>query len=121
MPADPKPSAWAMERAYDVVREHHATGPHVAPDVGDIARALDAAREEGILEGHRRAVEGTAIASIHKAVAAERAEVVAWLRKDAQRLIEEALPHAPCYPAIALRQSADAIKRGDHHNPKEPK
>ena len=74
----------------------------------DIAEAIAAAE----LRGHTRAVNETAIASIHKAVAAERAAVVAWLRLDS----EESTNDTVAYTAARL---ADEIERGDHHFPKE--
>lgn len=91
-------------------------------DVEDIAAALDAAE----LRGHTRAVESTALASIHKAVAAERAAVVAFLRSDLDRLwaagndprMSDAY-HALVLgirEAVALR--ADIIERGEHHEVK---
>jgi hypothetical protein len=65
-------------------------------DVEDIAAALDAAE----LRGFDRAVNETAIASIHKAVAAERAAIVRWLRDQ------------------DWGDASVAIEAGDHH-PKE--
>ena len=68
---------------------------------------LDAAEQRGF----DRAVHSTAIASIHKAVAAERAAIVAWLRTAA----------AGCgaYSGASFDIAAGKIEAGDHH-PKEP-
>lgn len=67
-----------------------------------IAEAIAAAE----LRGHQRAVEETAIASIHKAVAAERAAVVAWLRTAA----------AGCgaYSGVSFDIAAGKIEAGAH-------
>jgi hypothetical protein len=75
--------------------------------IDGVAEALDAAE----LRGHRRAVNETAILSIHKAVAAERAAVVAYLNTLAT-LYKEPIPGF-------ILGAAQVIERGLHH-PKEP-
>jgi len=74
------------------------------------ARALDAAE----LRGHTRAVEETAIASVHKAVAAERAAVVAWLRESAMS------DDFDGYEMRLLQERANLIERGDHREEPTP-
>lgn len=75
------------------------------------ARALDAAE----LRGHTRAVEETAIASIHKAVAAERAAVVAWLHAEVDAALSMRMPAR----ASTFLAAAEAIERGDHRPEEE--
>lgn len=83
--------------------EQIALARRVPYSVRDIAEAIAAAE----LRGHTRAVQETAIASIHKAVAAERAAVVAWLRRVSN------------VGRVATADDyADEIEAGDHH-PKE--
>lgn len=65
-----------------------------------LAAMLDAAE----LRGHQRAVSETAIASVHKAVAAERAAVVRHLRE-----------WASVGRIASADDYADEIERGDHH------
>jgi hypothetical protein len=128
-----------LTRALDAAREEgreacHADRDHAEADrraeyaarLGiDTAATWDDILGAAILEGHRRAVEETAIASIHKAVAAERAAVVTWLRAEADRCAvacEQRRSHDAGVAMVALRARADAIERGDHHhNPKELK
>jgi hypothetical protein len=69
------------------------------------ARALDAAE----LRGHTRAVNETAIASIHKAVAAERAACVRRLRE-----------WASVGRVATANDYADEIERGDHREETTP-
>lgn len=66
--------------------------------------------------GFDRAVNETAIASIHKAVAAERASVVAWLRAEAERCAAACArgSHDAWIGMVVLRARADAIERGEH-------
>lgn len=80
-----------------------ALAKRVPYSVRDIAEAIAAAE----LRGHQRAVEETAIASIHKAVAAERAAVVKRLRE-----------WASVGRVATADDYADEIEAGDHH-PKE--
>ena len=68
-----------------------------------IAEAIAAAE----VRGHTRAVESTAIASIHKAVAAERAAVVRRLRE-----------WASVGRVATADDYADEIEAGDHHEVK---
>ena len=75
--------------------EQIALAKRVPYSVRDIAEAIAEAEERG----HTRAVESTAIASIHKAVAAERAAVVAHLRTGGR----------------TANEYADAIEARDHH------
>jgi hypothetical protein len=100
------PSEWALELAQAVERSICTPGPR--PDSAVVrahAEALDAAE----LRGHTRAVESTAIASIHKAVAAERAAVVKWLRRVAN------------VGRVATADDyADEIEAGDHHKETKP-
>ena len=65
-----------------------------------IAEAIAAAE----LRGHTRAVQETAIASIHKAVAAERAAIVMRLRE-----------WASVGRVATADDYADEIEAGDHH------
>lgn len=78
MSAD-EPTEWAVGQAraqgpslrlWEAEARYGADIDHRERMVAKLARILDAAREEG----HRRAVEETAIHSIHKAVAAARAD-----------------------------------------------
>ena len=98
-------------------------GPSATPTVTLVAEALDAAE----LRGHTRAVNETAIASIHKAVAAERAAIVACLRAGAavaDHQIEECRTlHPEDYTSLRWEREtcinyARQIEAGDHH-PKE--
>jgi hypothetical protein len=70
-----------------------------------VAEALDAAE----LRGHTRAVEETAIASIHKAVEAERAACVRRLRE-----------WASVGRVATANDYADEIERGDHREETKP-
>ena len=70
----------------------------------------DADIDAAELRGHTRAVNSTAILSIHKAVAAERAAVVAWLRDGGDACTTVGREY--------MRSAADEIEAGDHH-PKE--
>lgn len=111
MPSEPSPSAWSEAarclRARVTSRDFHA-----------VVAALDAAEQRGF----DRAVNETAIASIHKAVAAERAAVVAELRADLDRLLSTMgdrnvgeLTAALAQGAReALAAKADKIERGEH-------
>ena len=94
-----EPSAWAIKSALSLLY-----APTKKSRLYIVAHALDAAE----LRGHTRAVQETAIASIHKAVAVERAAVVEWLRLDS----EESTNDTVAYTAARL---ADEIERGDHH------
>lgn len=79
--------------------EQIALAKRVAYSSRDIAEAIAAAE----LRGHTRAVQETAIHSVHKAVAAEREAVVAFLRVG-----------AALDPRSPLAGYADAIESGDH-------
>lgn len=62
------------------------------------------------LRGHTRAVQETAILSVHKAVAAERAAIVAWLRT--------AAAECGAYSGVSFDIAAGKIEAGDHHEVK---
>ena len=83
--------------------------PRMPPDrsAGELRHVVTLALDAAELRGFDRAVQETAIHSVHKAVAAERAAVVAWLREWAS---VGRVAHADDY--------ADEIEAGDHH-PKE--
>ena len=81
--------------------EQIALAKRVPYSVRDIAEAIAAAE----LRGHTRAVQETAIASIHKAVAAERGAVVKRLRK-----------WASVGRVATADDYADEIEAGDHHS-----
>jgi hypothetical protein len=51
---------------------------------------------------------------------AERASVVAWLRADAAERDAEGDSDIPRYAAVALRQSANTIERGEHRREEKP-
>ena len=59
--------------------------PRMPPDrsAGELRHVVTLALDAAELRGHTKAVEETAIHSIHKAVAAERAAIVAFLRAGA--------------------------------------
>lgn len=80
--------------------EQIAIAKRVPYSVRDIAEAIAAAE----LRGHTRAVQETAIASIHKAVAAERAAIVRRLRE-----------WASVGRVATADDYADEIEAGDHH------
>lgn len=107
--ASEKPSAWAMDMS-----RHYANVSSAirSIDAEGFAHILDAAEQRGF----DRAVNETAIASIHKAVAAERAAIVAWLHSAPCT----AAGHDPRWCEACERRSdlAHAIERGEHH-PKE--
>ena len=86
--------------------EQLALATRVPYSVRDIAEAIAEAEERG----HTRAVESTAIASIHKAVAAERAAVVKWLRV--------AAAECGAYSGVSFDIAAGKIEAAEHH-PKE--
>ena len=100
--------------------------PRMPPDrsAGELRHVVTLALDAAELRGHTKAVEETAIHSIHKAVAAERAAIVAFLRAGAavaDHQIEE------CHPEdyTSLRWEREAcinyarqIEAGEHH-PKE--
>ena len=67
----------AVVMAVELLLEHAPAD--LAALVAEVRR-LQAEVDAALVEGHRRAVEETAIASVHKAVEAERAAVVAYLR-----------------------------------------
>lgn len=101
-----EPSEWAMDQALelDIYCDCGCRAWTTCREsMGFIAAALDAAEQRGF----SRAVNETAIASIHKAAAAERAAIVVFLRVG-----------AALDPSSPLAGYADAIERGDHH-PKE--
>ena len=77
-----------------------ALAKRVPYSVRDIAEAIAAAEERG----HTRAVQETAIASIHKAAAAERAVIVKRLRE-----------WASVGRVATADDYADEIEAGDHH------
>lgn len=105
MPGE-KPSEWAMQEASDHLSRER-DGTHYG-DVRDLARALDAAEARGF----RRAMESTAIASVHKAVATERAAVVTYLRRPC---LDDAHDDRWC-PACGPRlEDADIIEASEHH------
>ncbi len=105
-----KPSEWAMKQARSIYRELCDDTNDQRPDdmedmmIADVARILDAAE----LRGHTRAVNETAIHSVHKAVAAERAAVVKWLRRRA-----DGVWHGSAETAV--NAEANAIEQGEHH------
>jgi hypothetical protein len=74
------PSEWAMKRARTLVDAVRAADTDEPGQLWMLGQTIDAAREVG----HRQAVEETAIASIHKALAAQRASIVAFLRTAAE-------------------------------------
>ena len=81
-------------------REQIALAKRVPYSSGAIAEAI----AEAEVRGHARAVESTALASIHKAVAAERAAVVKRLRE-----------WASVGRVATADDYADEIEAGDHH------
>ena len=87
------PSPWAIDKAKRIGAAMMLAWPESG--LRPIARALDAA----LAEGHRRAVEETAIASVHKAVAAEREAVVDYLRSGGK----------------AWEYAANDVEEGKHH------
>lgn len=104
-----EPSAWAKVEAEQIVsREAVIRGAPCLTLAADIARVLD----EAELRGHKRACEETAIHSIHKAVAAERAAIVAYLRTAA----------AGCgaYSGASFEIAAGVIERGEHRPAEKP-
>lgn len=84
---------------------HHDHLRAALAEVGRLTSAIASAREDG----HRAAVEETAILSIHKAVAAERAACVSAIRGAAARA------HSIGGEGYGVLDFlADAIERGEH-------
>lgn len=101
-----EPSEWAMDQALelDIYCDCGCRAWTTCREsMGFIAAALDAAEQRGF----SRAVNETAIASIHKAVAAERAAIVRRLRE-----------WASVGRVATADDYADEFEAGDHH-PKE--
>ena len=108
-PADPLTAALAAVAAA-LSTQGQNVGPvrvyHLQAALAEVDR-LQAEVDAALAEGHRRAVEETAIASVHKAVAAEREAVVAYLRFPKGTEGSDAV--------LACRLVASWIEAGKHH------
>lgn len=106
-----EPSEWAVTAARRIYLfgECRCDAGGICELHRDIAEAIAVSEERG----HTRAVNETAIASIHKAVAAERAAVVAWLWTQSKLTVQRGGGHFASFESAAIN-----IEAGDHH-PKE--